>query len=50
MLHVVSSFKGRLRQHYYTDGRYWDSIVMAILRHEFDALHVAAEEAETAGV
>ena len=42
--------EGRLRQHYYTEGRYWDSIVMGILRSEFDALHAAAEEAEAAGV
>ena len=35
---------------YYAEGRYWDSIVMGILRNEFDALHVAAEEAEVAGV
>ncbi len=42
--------EGRLRQHYYTEGRYWDSIVMAILRNEFDALHIAAERAEAAGV
>ena len=42
--------EGRLRQHYYAKGRYWDSIVMAILRNEFDALHVAAEEATAAGV
>ena len=42
--------EGRLRQHYYAEGRYWDSIVMAILRHEYDALHVAAEKAEGAGV
>ena len=42
--------EGRLRQHYYAEGRYWDSIVMGILRHEFDALHIAAEEAEAAVV
>ena len=42
--------EGRLRQHYYAEGRYWDSIVMAVLRNEFDVLYLAAEEAETAGV
>lgn len=42
--------EGRLRQHYYGEGRYWDCIVMAVLRHEFEALHLAAEEAEAAGV
>lgn len=33
--------EGRLREHVFTDGRYWDALVMAILRHEFDALHGA---------
>ena len=27
--------EGRLRQHMYRDGRYWDIIHMGILRHEF---------------
>ena len=40
--------EGRLRQHYYGEGRYWDSIVMGILRDEFDALHGASEAAEAA--
>ena len=31
--------EGRLREHYYTEGRYHDSVVMAVLRHEFEALH-----------
>jgi RimJ/RimL family protein N-acetyltransferase len=31
--------EGRLRQHSYCEGRYWDSLVMGILRSEFDALH-----------
>ena len=31
--------EGRLRQHYYSMGRYWDVIVMAILRDEFAKLH-----------
>ncbi len=31
--------EGRLRQDYYHDGRYWDSVAMGILRGEFDALH-----------
>jgi len=31
--------EGRLRQHYYGQGRYWDVIVMAVLRAEFEALH-----------
>jgi len=42
--------EGRLRQHYFAEARYWDSIVMGVLRSEFDALHTAAEEAEAAGV
>ena len=36
--------EGRLRQHYYQEGRYWDSVVMGILRDEFDALHSARQE------
>ena len=31
--------EGRLRQDYYYEGRYWDSVVMSILRDEFDAPH-----------
>ena len=31
--------EGRLRQHYYGQGRYWDVVVMATLRQEFQALH-----------
>ena len=34
--------EGRLREHYFAEGRYWDSLVMAILRDEFDELHGAA--------
>ncbi len=35
---------GRLRQHYYAEGRYWDVFVMAILRDEFEALHGGPQE------
>ena len=31
--------EGRLRQHRYSEGRYWDVFVMAILRDEFEAVH-----------
>ncbi len=31
--------EGRLLRHYYGEGRYWDSIVMGVLREEFEALH-----------
>jgi RimJ/RimL family protein N-acetyltransferase len=31
--------EGRLRQHYYGQGRYWDVVVMAALRDEFGAMH-----------
>jgi RimJ/RimL family protein N-acetyltransferase len=31
--------EGRLREHYYGEGRYWDVFVMGILRDEFAALH-----------
>jgi RimJ/RimL family protein N-acetyltransferase len=29
--------EGRLRQHVYRDGRYWDSLVMGILRSDWEA-------------
>ncbi len=29
--------EGRLRQHAYHDGRYWDTVTMGILREEWDA-------------
>jgi RimJ/RimL family protein N-acetyltransferase len=31
--------EGRLRQNFYQEGRYWDTIVMGILRSEFEARH-----------
>jgi RimJ/RimL family protein N-acetyltransferase len=31
--------EGRLREHYYSMGRYWDCVVMGVLRDEFDRLH-----------
>lgn len=40
--------EGRLRQHYYGMGRYWDVVVMGVLRDEFEALHgvsIAKEDA-----
>ena len=37
--------EGRLREHYYTEGRYCDSVVMAVLRDEFEALHSVGETA-----
>ena len=37
--------EGRLREHYYTEGRYNDSVVMAVLRHEFEALYGVGETA-----
>lgn len=37
--------EGRLREHYYAEGRYWDCLVMAVLREEFEALHGVATEA-----
>lgn len=33
--------EGRLRQNYFGEGRYWDVIVMGVLRGEFEALHGA---------
>ena len=37
--------EGRLREHYYTEGRYCDSVVMAVLSHEFEELHGVSETA-----
>ncbi|OGO50758.1 MAG: hypothetical protein A2148_03430 [Chloroflexi bacterium RBG_16_68_14] len=37
--------EGRLRQHYYAEGRYWDVLVMGVLRDEFDALRGIAAQA-----
>ncbi len=37
--------EGRLREHYYTEGKYFDSVVMSVLRDEFDALHGIAPAA-----
>ncbi|MEX1253437.1 MAG: GNAT family protein [Dehalococcoidia bacterium] len=31
--------EGRLRQHRFRHGRYWDVLFMGVLRDEFDALH-----------
>ncbi|MBI4571236.1 MAG: GNAT family N-acetyltransferase [Chloroflexi bacterium] len=40
--------EGRLRQHRFSQGRYWDVLVMGVLRDEFDALHgIAAQAAGT---
>lgn len=33
-----------LREHYYGEGRYWDVLVMGVLREEFEALHGEAED------
>ena len=35
--------EGRLRQNIYQEGRYWDTIIMGILRSEFDVLHGSVE-------
>jgi RimJ/RimL family protein N-acetyltransferase len=32
------AIEGRLRQHYYGAGRYWDVVAMGVLREEFDAI------------
>jgi RimJ/RimL family protein N-acetyltransferase len=41
--------EGRLRDHRYQEGRYWDVIVMGVLRDEFESLHgvEAARAAES---
>ena len=36
--------EGTLRDHYYAEGRYWDVVVMGVLRDEFDAQHGIAPE------
>jgi RimJ/RimL family protein N-acetyltransferase len=35
--------EGRLRQDTFRDGRYWDTIVMAVLREEWEAVDYAPE-------
>ncbi len=40
--------EGRLRQHRFTEGRYCDTLVMGVLREEFEALHGGAKEAPSA--
>jgi RimJ/RimL family protein N-acetyltransferase len=30
--------EGRLRQNYYAEGRYWDTVTMGVLRSEFESL------------
>lgn len=37
--------EGRLREHYYAEGRYWDCLVMGVLREDFAALHGVESEA-----
>ena len=39
--------EGRFRQAYFQDGRYWDTVRMAVLRDEFEALHGQAEQGTT---
>lgn len=38
--------EGTLRDYRFVDGGYVDELQMSILRHEFDAIHVAGAEAE----
>jgi RimJ/RimL family protein N-acetyltransferase len=38
--------EGTLRQHYYGEGRYWDVIVMGVLRDDFEACHGVAPAKE----
>ena len=33
-----------LREHYYGEGRYWDVLVMGVLREDFEALHGEYED------
>ena len=37
-------YQGRLRDHHYGEGRYWDCITMGVLRDEFEALHGGPKE------
>lgn len=41
--------EGRLRQHRFTEGRYCDTLVMGLLREEFEALHGGPTEEQTGG-
>ncbi len=36
--------EGRLREHVFSEGRYWDVLVMGVLRKEFEALNGASAE------
>lgn len=36
--------EGRLREHYYSMGRYWDVVVMGVLRDDFNKLHGTGAE------
>jgi RimJ/RimL family protein N-acetyltransferase len=38
--------EGRLRQEVFKDGRFWDFIIMGVLRDEFDALYGVVVETE----
>jgi RimJ/RimL family protein N-acetyltransferase len=38
------SVEGRLREHVYRDGQYWDEIIMGVLRHEWEEQNRAAVE------
>ena len=34
--HLGFKSEGKLRQHYYNEGKYWDSIMMSLLKEEYD--------------
>ena len=42
--------EGRLRQHHFSEGRYWDVLAMGVLREEFGALHGVSVEGAGAGL
>lgn len=41
--------EGRLRQDRYLGGRYWDTIVMGVLREEFEVAHASGASEEVRG-
>ena len=37
--HVGFTYEGKLRQNYYSEGKYWDSHLLGMLKSEYDKLY-----------
>ena len=35
--HIGFKYEGKLRQHYYNEGKYWDSTMLSLLKEEYDS-------------